>query len=360
MLFYHADEGFIPAKDSSDAEDFSGWCNRSHEMFTKTILFPRQIIKKMEEADLNQVSGRYIIPAHTVYKKRGIPYIFHPYGDDFCNLPFGAGGHFSYRRFWAPIGYYLAAKTRRAIAHCPAFTIKYRDQRYLAAFKKLGIPPDSPRVHRIATPVDLEFTNIPSPLHKTPSEFRIFMPSRLVWKLGKWDNKGTDIFLHGFAMFRKAHPNSNISLHAIKKGPNANDAVELAGEIGIEKDVTWHNEMPRKDLFSHYRQADVVFDCIDHHGGAYGLVTVEGLALGKPVFGLLTERVRSDANFPPVVNVSSPQDVAKKLDHIFFNGWNQAREAEQWVRENNSYDAVARDYLPLLEKLTGHRVQTSG
>lgn len=359
-LFYHADEGFIPDNDSHDAATFSQWCHRSEEMFTKAILFPGKMIKEMENADLNQVSGRYVIPAYEAYKRKGVPYIFHPYGDDFCNLPFGSGGYFSYRNLWAPIGRYLAAKTRQAITACPAYTIKYRDRRYLNAFKKLGLDPDSPRIHKIATPLDLDLLRPAADGQKATAAFTVFMPSRLIWKLGKWDNKGSDIFLQGFARFRYAHPGQEIRLHAIRKGPNAADAVVFAKEIGIANDITWHPEMPRKDLLGHYQQADVVFDCIDHYGGAYGLVSVEGMAFGKPVFGHLTEKVRADANFPPIVDVSSPEEVARELERIFRHGWQLSAQAKQWVTENNSYAAVASAYLPLIEQLTGQRVPTHG
>ena len=302
----------------------------------------------MREADVNQVCNRYIIPAYIAYKLFKKPYIFIPYGDDFCNLPFGNGGYYSYKGIWGFLGRYFASCMRKAIKDCPLFIIRYLDRSYLKALSSLKINNGDPRIKKIPTPLD--FNDYQSTLETGENEFSVFMPSRILWALDKSDDKGSDIMIKGFALFRKANPEKKIRLKLIRRGPHLKKAEQLIQDLCIGDDIVWLPEMNRDELISHYRDCNAVFDQIGINRGSSGMVTVEGMIYGKPVFVYHCPRVDRDLGMPPIVNVRTKDDIHKKLQKVMDGCWKKSIVAKNWANQY-SYKQVAKKYIPLLESL---------
>ncbi|MBU3916056.1 glycosyltransferase [bacterium] len=358
-LFTHGDVGMNSADQGSKNKyaeipaSYHVW----KEPYTLSFLFPFKLVWKMKEADVNQVSNRYIVPAYLAYKLFGIPYLFIPYGDDFCNLPFGNGGYYSYKGAWAFLGRYFAMCMRKAIKACPLFIIRYLDRSYLDALSILEISPCDSRIKKIPTPLD--FKDYSDSIETHEDVFSVFMPTRILWELDSSDDKGSGIMIHGFAMFRKSNPDKKIILKLIRRGPHLKKADALICKLCIADDVIWLPEMGRDELISHYRSSDAVFDQIGLGRGSSGMVTVEGMIYGKPVFVYQCPCVDRDLGKPPIVNVRNENDIKINLQKVMDGDWKSSGAAKKWAKQYD-YEHVAKIYIPLLEELARGQKGTIG
>lgn len=92
-------------------------------------------------------------------------------------------------------------------------------------------------------------------------------------------NKGNDKIIAGIAKYFER--NENIHVHFVEKGIDVIPAKRMCHDLGIESVVTWHKEMPFKELLKLYENSDICFDQVGTHWiaavGAYALY------LGKPL-----------------------------------------------------------------------------
>ncbi|MBK9533047.1 MAG: glycosyltransferase [Chitinophagaceae bacterium] len=117
--------------------------------------------------------------------------------------------------------------------------------------------------------------------------FRIFSFTRFIWKMPfppgvpMNSNKGNDIMLKGIALFLKDY-DQPLDIHFIEKGLHVQESKELIESLGFSHMVTWHKEMPFKELQGHIGKADVVLEQIGTHfisGGLYAMLK------GRPLIG---------------------------------------------------------------------------
>ena len=116
---------------------------------------------------------------------------------------------------------------------------------------------------------------------------RIFSATRFMWKkpfpsgTTDFENKGNDIMIRGIALFLKSMP-VPLDIHLVEKGLHVKESKELIEELGFSHMVTWHKQMPFKELQYHIKHADIVFDQLGSHyvsGGLYSMLQ------GRPVIG---------------------------------------------------------------------------
>ena len=87
--------------------------------------------------------------------------------------------------------------------------------------------------------------------------FRIFSFTRFMWKTpfppgrSLQENKGNDIMINGIALFLKTY-NKPLDIHFIEKGLHIEESKQLITELGFSNYVTWHKEMPFKELMIYY------------------------------------------------------------------------------------------------------------
>lgn len=86
-------------------------------------------------------------------------------------------------------------------------------------------------------------------------------------------SKGNDIIIRGLAKYLKRNP--DIEVHFVEKGEDVLQAKRLCDEVGIDKVVVWHKEMPFKKMIDLYLMSDICFDQVGPHWlgaiGAYAL-----------------------------------------------------------------------------------------
>lgn len=147
-------------------------------------------------------------------------------------------------------------------------------------------------------------------------------------------SKGNDLIIQGIAEYYKR--NKNIEVHFIEKGEDVLFAKALCYELGIDKIVVWHKEMPFKDLLSLYARADICFDQAGAHW--VGAIGAYALYLGKPLIANVTTAVRLGV-FPvenPIFSVESATDIYNaliKLENIDFRK-NISNASRKFVEEH--------------------------
>jgi hypothetical protein len=124
-------------------------------------------------------------------------------------------------------------------------------------------------------------------------------------------NKGNNIIIEGVAKYYNI--NSNIHLHFIEKGEDVDHAKELCKKFGIEKIITWHKEMPFKDLLALYRKSDICFDQVGGHW--IGAIGGYAMWLGKPLIANADPALRSGI-WPaenPICSARTAEEVCERL-----------------------------------------------
>lgn len=153
--------------------------------------------------------------------------------------------------------------------------------------------------------------------------FRIFSFTRFMWKTpfppGRsiLENKGNDIMIKGIALFLKTY-NKRLDIHLIEKGLHVEESKQLVEELGFSDMVTWHKEMPFKELQKHIIQADVVFEQLGTHfisGGLYAML------LGRPVIGNARPEIFDliTGEQTPVCHACTPERVCYWLQQLTGN-----------------------------------------
>lgn len=168
-------------------------------------------------------------------------------------------------------------------------------------FEHLHVNPDG---HDYVEPADNEV-------------FRIFSLTRFMWKLpfppgrSEAENKGNDIMIKGIALFLKLHPKP-IEIHFVEKGLHVAETKALIEELGFARFVTWHKEMPFKDLSAHMIKANVIFEQLGTHyisGGFYAMLR------GRPVIGNAQPQIldKLTGEKTPVCHATTADEVCEWL-----------------------------------------------
>ncbi len=162
--------------------------------------------------------------------------------------------------------------------------------------------------------------------YHTPAEneiFRIFSFTRFMWKkpfppgLNDWENKGNDIMIKGIALFLLTY-NKPLNIHLIEKGIHVEETKELIKTLGFSNMVTWHKEMPFKELQDHIIEADVIFEQLGTHfisGGFYAMLQ------GRPVIGNARPEIFDliTGEKTPVCHATTAEQVCKWLQQLTSN-----------------------------------------
>ncbi len=150
--------------------------------------------------------------------------------------------------------------------------------------------------------------------------FRIFNLTRFMWKTpfppGRSiaENKGNDIMLKGIALFLKTY-HKPLNIHFVEKGLHINESKKLIEDLGFADSVTWHKEMPFKELQTHIQKADVVFEQLGTHfisGGFYAMLQ------GRPVIGNAQPKIfdKLTGEKTPVCHATTAEEVCEWLHKL--------------------------------------------
>jgi glycosyltransferase involved in cell wall biosynthesis len=201
---------------------------------------------------------------------------------------------------------------------------------------------------------DLEMI-APTPPPNNPI-LRAFCGARLTWlaepgsDLTAADLKGTDILLHGVALFERRTGRA-LELHLVRKGRHVAQTAALADKLGIAGLIVWHDEMAQSDFLVQCRLADIVFDQF-----AESIVAMAGLdamATGRPLIANgrpeIIEPLIGEPS--PICQARSAEEICRHLERLSASPEDRLRlglEGRRYVEKHFSPDAGARKILARL------------
>ena len=196
-------------------------------------------------------------------------------------------------------------------------------------------------------------------------DFILLHPSRIMINArpayvdaGQW--KGNDRLIEGFARFVAANPQARPVLAMVdgSLSPDRVEAKRLVARLGIGSRVVWLKPpheygFERAQMLPLYSIADAVAD--EFGVGWFGGVTVEGLAMGKPVLCYVDEGVMA-ALYPwhPILTARTPDEIAARLTELYRNPAERERRGElgrRWVEEFHAMDRAAERYAAQIATL---------
>lgn len=95
--------------------------------------------------------------------------------------------------------------------------------------------------------------------------------------------KRVHILLQSFAEVLKTNPDRNVELQIVGDGPDREELVNLAFDLGIARSVRWHGKIPHQELIDEhlYHMSDVFITASRFE--TFGYTTLEAMAHGLPV-----------------------------------------------------------------------------
>lgn len=248
--------------------------------------------------------------------------LFIPYGDDLYALPFPRIVHPLRQLPYLA----LAWHQRKGIQECPYILFDRTNKEFEKIFDKLNYPGK-----RITMPPPLfyyseyeETKTIDHPYLcqlkqlRESNELLILQHIRQVWKSGadKWNMKGNDQLILGYASFIAGHPGLRSKLLLFEYGTDVDQTKKLIQSLGINDHVIWFPKMERKYLIEFIRQADLVVGELFHSWNSY-CVVAETLAFGKVLMHKRNDEEYRDAyeEMYPMLHASSAATVTTGLDY---------------------------------------------
>ena len=276
-----------------------------------------------------------------------VPCIAETWGGDITMLPFYDTGDWEEHERVSVAGRRssLRAQARlQRFGYAQAERILLTDPRFFPYADRLGL---SAKCHFVGFVVDTEkYSPAPESALRTqllddPTDLLVFVPSRQDWV---W--KGSDQLFCGFALASAEHP--RLRLVCAGWGADVDRSRSLIAALGISDRVTLLPfALSKARLLRYYRAADVVAD--QFTVGSYGSSALEAMSCGRPlVIALDRERFASRfAEFPPVMNASSPAEIAAALSALAESAdlrSDVGSRARAWVQANHGCAVAERVY----------------
>lgn len=279
----------------------------------------------------------------------GVPFVAETWGGDVTMLPFYDTGDWEGHDTLAlpgPRNELFAQARLQRLGYERAARILLTDPRFVPFTERLG---HSDKCVHLGFLIDTE-KYAPGPEPELRAQLLggrdgliVFVPSRQDWY---W--KGSDRLLRGFA--EAAAGRADAVLVCAGWGADLERSERLIAELGIgEKVRLLPYALSKGRLRRYYRAADVVAD--QFTVGSYGGSALEAMGCARPLLiSLECRRFEGRfASFPPVMNVSEPDQISAALTRLFDDRNLRAQlggQARDWVLENHG-EALAHRVLEL-------------
>lgn len=306
----------------------------------------RKFIKDFGNCDIIHTFGYGPIWA----PKTGRPFVFQRFGADFDDLPF----------LKEKIRHRIVSWRQRKGLRKANFILitNFNSKSVNAAREKLKI--DNSKYRIIPIPIDankfkvISGDKIAQLKSKYNHDFIFFHPTRQIWSESmrfESENKGNDRLFRAYSRFLKETARDAL-LIAVARGSDLEKSKALIKKLEIEKNVQWVPAMPRYELIEYYNLADITFD--HFIAGEFGGCTIESLSCGTPVFVHLDNTNLVYPENPPVVNVSTEDEIYEKLVEL-TNDRKQlqeiGRKSREWILKYHHWESLIDKYIAIYEEV---------
>jgi len=142
-----------------------------------------------------------------------------------------------------------------------------------------------------------------------------------------FEGKGNDIVIAGFAQYLTV--NSDAELHLFEKGPDVQDAKQLAATLGIQDSIIWHSECSCQELLRHYVSSDI---CIDQVGTHWlSAVGIYAMYVRKPLIANVRNLAPIFGTNIPIVQAEDAAGVCAALVELSDAQRRQAWAERAWA-----------------------------
>jgi glycosyltransferase involved in cell wall biosynthesis len=217
--------------------------------------------------------------------------------------------------------------------------------------QEFHIPPGRVKVVHVGVDASL-FKPTPGPTPLTDGEIRLLTVARL------HPYKGLEDLIRAMSIVAKSLP--GVVLYIMGKGPSGPDLKKLVGDLQLEKTVRFvETPVPNTRMPPVYSSCDVYVQ--PSVVEPYGIAVLEAMGCGRPVIcsrvGGMTDTVDDGVTGFLVPPANSGALVEKILllatDNRLRNSMGQA--ARQRVEGQFDWPIIARQYLTIIEEVTGER-----
>jgi glycosyltransferase involved in cell wall biosynthesis len=189
------------------------------------------------------------------------------------------------------------------------------------------------------------------------TERYFFSSTRHVWcgsLRDMTDNKGNNIMLNSYAIFKKISRDDPSKFVLINKGPDVESSKLLSRSLGIENNVIWIDEMKRDELDRYYQGATL---CFGHFGTpVITYAALEPLANGTISISFSNDNDPSVPYYkekPPIFSSKDPKEIAEFMvrilarsedyEGLLYKSW-------LWIQNNCSEEKFVESFLTIFQK----------
>jgi len=298
----------------------------------------KNLLNSLKSCDLIHAHGEACIWASFTKK----PYIFQSYGFDLDYMPF----------FKKPL-------KRRILSYFMRRGIKRASKVLIGPYqietiKKIGVPTkkwayqywgvDTEKYKKADTSLWKDIKE------KYEMELIFFHPSRHEWSKTTNLNKGNDRLILAISKFLNLTKNKVLFIF-IEKGSDVQKSKKMINELGLQKNILWLKPMNKNKLIEYYSISDIVLDQFVVPGGM-GQLALESMSIGIPTFIHIKNWENYYEEFPPVINVSSPDEIASEMNRL-ANDNNKRKEvgkkSREYILKYFSWSKIADKYVNLYQ-----------
>lgn len=154
-----------------------------------------------------------------------------------------------------------------------------------------------------------------------------------------WGVKGTDVAIRALSSIK-----DSVEVYIISHGRDLSKTLTLARELGLN--IKALPKVPHEMMNQYYWNADVVIDRFKL--GSLGLVSLEGIACGRPVITYVSSQYDEYREFP-LKNLQSEEEIAEAVIKADVKLW----EAEyRYLINNHHPQKITEEILKIYEKAT--------
>jgi hypothetical protein len=142
------------------------------------------------------------------------------------------------------------------------------------------------------------------------------------------------------------------SRKGVKGTSHVISAVRDLRKEGLDFDFQLIQGTPQDQVKAIYRRADIVIDQL--RIGWYGVLAVEGMALGKAVISYIRDDLIESIDGPPPVQIANPDTIKEKLRHLIQDPRHRsdlAQRGHDYCRRTHDAAKIARDCITLYDDI---------
>lgn len=126
------------------------------------------------------------------------------------------------------------------------------------------------------------------------------------------------------------------------------NAIEQLKQEGLAFDFKLVQNMPHEEAMAVYRDASIIVDQL--RIGWYGVLAVEGMAIGKAVVSYIRNDLRHYLPYPPPLAYANPENIINVLRYLLLNPDAVASYGEagqKFAREYHNADTIAKNLIDI-------------